>query len=224
AFAGLVGDLLGWRAVFWIIALCGAAAFLNARINLRPAAASAAAVRLDLRSIPAGYLGIFANPRAKFCFAAVFLEGVAVFGLFPFVALLLLAAGEPRAAIAGMVIAGFSIGGVLYSLLVRLLTRRWRPESLMIGGGVVAALAFLLIALDLPCPSSLWHSWCWAWAFIRCTPAFRWRPPSCPRVPAVPPRRCIPRFSSSGTPPAPCSTAWRSRTWVRARPCGSAVC
>ena len=152
AFAGLVGDLLGWRAVFWIIALCGAAAFLNARINLRPAAASAAAVRLDLRSIPAGYLGIFANPRAKFCFAAVFLEGVAVFGLFPFVALLLLAAGEPRAAIAGMVIAGFSIGGVLYSLLVRLLTRRWRPESLMIGGGVVAALAFLLIALDLPWP------------------------------------------------------------------------
>jgi predicted MFS family arabinose efflux permease len=77
---------------------------------------------------------------------------VAVFGLFPFVALLLLAAGEPRAAIAGLVIAGFSIGGVLYSLLVRLLTRRWRPESLMIGGGVVAALAFLVIALDLPWP------------------------------------------------------------------------
>ena len=128
AFAGLLGDLLGWRAVFWIIALCGAAAFLNARINLRQAAASAAAVRLDLRSIPSGYLGIFANPRAKFCFAAVFQEGVAVFGLFPFVALLLLAAGEPRAAIAGMVIAGFSIGGVLYSLLVRLLTRRWRPR------------------------------------------------------------------------------------------------
>jgi len=75
-----------------------------------------------------------------------------VFGLFPFVALLLFAAGEPRASIAGLVIAGFSIGGVVYSLLVRLLTRRWQPQSLMIGGGLIAAAAFVLIAADLSWP------------------------------------------------------------------------
>jgi len=73
-----------------------------------------APARFDFRAIPSGYLGIFANPRAKFCFAAVVLEGVAVFGLFPFVALLLVSAGEPRAVIAGIVIGGFSIGGVVY--------------------------------------------------------------------------------------------------------------
>src|SRR5262245_14118145 len=119
AFAGMVGDLLGWRAVFWIIGACGAAAFINAAINLRGATQRAPA-RLNLGAIPSGYLGIFANPRAKFCFAAVFLEGVAVFGLFPFVALILFTAGEPRAAIAGIVSGGGVLGGGVHSLLVRL--------------------------------------------------------------------------------------------------------
>jgi predicted MFS family arabinose efflux permease len=104
--------------------------------------------RLDLASIPARYLAILANPRAKYCFFAVFLEGVAVFGLFPFVALLLLAAGEPRAAIAGLVIAGFSVGGIAYSLGVTQLTRRWQPRELMVGGSMVAAAAFAAVAFS----------------------------------------------------------------------------
>ena len=151
AFAGVIGDLFGWSAVFLAVGLCGLAAFANAMISLRQVA-QAPSTHLDVRSIPAGYLAIFANPRAKVCFLAVFLEGVAVFGLFPFVALLLLAAGEPRASIAGLVIAGFSIGGVAYSLAVTPLTRRWRPRQLMIGGSAVAAVAFAIVAFDPPWP------------------------------------------------------------------------
>ncbi len=149
AFAGAVADLFGWRAVFLVVGLCGVAALAKAAINLR-GVAQAPTTRTSLRTIPADYRAIFSNPRAKFCFLAVCLEGVAVFGLFPFVALLLLTAGEPRASIAGLVIAGFSIGGVVYSLAVTPLTRRSRPRELMIGGGVVAAFAFSIIALDPP--------------------------------------------------------------------------
>ncbi len=149
ALAGVTADLLGWRAVFFAVAIFAAAALVNALISLRPLL-KAPATRVDLRAVPAGYRAVFANPRAKFCFLAVFLEGVAIFGLFPFVALLLLMAGESRASIAGLVIAGFSIGGVLYSLAVTPLTRRWQPRQLMIGGGVVAFFMFLLIAIDPP--------------------------------------------------------------------------
>lgn len=152
AFAGLVGDLFGWRAVFFAIAACGAATFVNAFVNLRTAATPTPAAPFNLKFVLASYQAILANPRAKFCFLAVYLEGVAVFGLFPFVALLLLAAGETRASIAGVVIAGFSVGGVAYSLAVRLLTRRWRPRDLMIGGGAICALSYALLALDPPWP------------------------------------------------------------------------
>jgi predicted MFS family arabinose efflux permease len=149
AFAGAVADFFGWRAVFAVVAVFGLAALANALVNLR-GVASAPATKTSFRAIPAGYVAIFKNPRAKFCFLAVFMEGVAVFGLFPFVALLLVMAGEPRASIAGLVIAGFSVGGVIYSLGVTPITRRWRPRELMIGGGLVAAFAFAIVALDPP--------------------------------------------------------------------------
>jgi predicted MFS family arabinose efflux permease len=149
ALAGVTADVLGWRAVFFAVAAFAAASLVNALIRLRPLM-KAPTTPVDLRAVPAGYREIFANPRAKYCFLAVFLEGVAIFGLFPFVALLLLMAGETRASIAGLVIAGFSIGGVLYSLAVTPLTRQWQPRQLMIGGGVVAALTYLLIAADPP--------------------------------------------------------------------------
>ena len=147
AFAGVLSDLFGWRAVFLGVGLCAVAALANALVNLRHVP-QAPPARLDLASIPSRYLAILANPRAKFCFLGVFLEGAAIFGLFSFVALLLVAAGESRASIAGLVIAGFSVGGVAYSLAVTQLTRRWQPRELMIGGGSLCAATFVGLAFD----------------------------------------------------------------------------
>jgi predicted MFS family arabinose efflux permease len=154
AFAGGLADLFGWRAVFLGVGLCAIAALVNAVINLRHVP-QAPPARLDLASIPVRYLAIFDNPRAKFCFLAVFLEGVAIFGLFSFVALLLMAAGEPRASIAGLVIAGFSIGGIAYSLAVTPITRRWQPRELMLGGGALCAASFAGLAFDPAWPYQL---------------------------------------------------------------------
>jgi predicted MFS family arabinose efflux permease len=154
AFAGGLADLFGWRAVFLGVGLCAVAALVNAVINLRQVA-QAPPTKLDLAAIPARYLAILANPRAKICFFAVFLEGVAIFGLFSFVALLLVAAGEPRASVAGLVIGGFSVGGIAYSLAVTPITRRWQPRELMLGGGAVCAASFAGIALNPTWPVQL---------------------------------------------------------------------
>jgi predicted MFS family arabinose efflux permease len=147
AFAGGLSDLFGWRAVFLRVGVCSVVALGNAILNLRRVPQPPPA-RLDLASIPSRYLEVLENPRAKYCFLAVFLEGLAVFGLFPFVALILLAAGEPRASIAGIVIAGFSIGGIAYALAVTPITRRWQARELMIGGAAICAAAFAAIALN----------------------------------------------------------------------------
>ena len=150
----MLSDLFGWRAVFFAVGLCAVAALVNALVNLRHVP-QAPPSRLDLASIPSRYLALFANPRAKFCFLAVFLEGAAIFGLFSFVALLLVAAGEPRASIAGLVIAGFSVGGVAYTLAVTPLTRRWQPRELMIGGGSLCAATFIGLAFNPVWPIQL---------------------------------------------------------------------
>lgn len=149
--AGVVNDLLGWRAVFLVIAGGGLAVFLLAAFTLRGAAREHRPT-FNLRNIPAGYIGIFKNPRAKVCYGAVFIEGLAIFGLFPFVALLLLAAGEARASIAGLVLGGFSLGGVIYSAFVSLLLNRFKVETLMLIGGLLSALTMALIAFEFSWP------------------------------------------------------------------------
>src|SRR3954470_8680156 len=151
SLAGVIGDLLGWRGVFFVITGLGILALIVAIVSLR-GAAQAQKARFRLDGFSAGYGKVFANPRAKVCFSAVFVEGIVIFGLFPFVALLLLAAGEPRASIAGAVIAGFSLGGVIYALAVPRLVARWRPDQLMIGGGIIAALALGIVSFDMMWP------------------------------------------------------------------------
>ena len=114
SIAGVIGDLLGWRGVFAILGSFGLivtiAAFFAFRGVLTPPPA-----RFNRAAVMANFRSIFADPRAKVCFTSVFFEAVFIHGLFPYVALLLLAIGEPRASIAGLLIAAFAMGGVFYS-------------------------------------------------------------------------------------------------------------
>lgn len=147
AFAGMIADVAGWRAVFVSVGLCCGLAFANAVVNLR-VAADVPRKAFSLRSIPSSYLAVLANPRAKYCFLAVFLEGIAIFGLFPYIAVMLKAAGEPRAAIAGLVIAGFSVGGLVYSMTVSGFMRHLTQPQMMLTGAAIAAFGNLVVALN----------------------------------------------------------------------------
>jgi len=146
----VLADLGGWRSVFLVVGVCVAVATIAAAIGLRGLAARPQGVSPAV--VIAAYREVLDNPRTKICYGAVFLEGVALFGLFPFIAVFLLAAGEPRASIAGLVISAFAIGGILYTLAVRPLVSRFRRGALMAGGGLVVALGLLLEAGLPPWP------------------------------------------------------------------------
>ena len=142
SIGGIVADLIGWRGVFLATGTVGALAFIVAVLGFRGTAASQAP-RVGFKSVPGDYRTILANPRAKVCFGAVFLEGVFIMGLFPYVALLLMAAGEPRASIAGVVIAGFWIGGVFYAMSVGNLLEMAGQRAVMFGGACCASVALI---------------------------------------------------------------------------------
>jgi predicted MFS family arabinose efflux permease len=149
SLAGVIGDLFGWRGVFAILGLFGAIATVAAFFAFRGVVTPPPAP-FDRASVLANFRGIFADPRAKVCFASVFFEAVFIHGLFPYVALLLLEIGESRASIAGLLLAAFAVGGILYSLSVPVLIARVRERHLMVAGGTLAATGLVLIALHFP--------------------------------------------------------------------------
>ncbi|HWN51448.1 MAG TPA: MFS transporter [Xanthobacteraceae bacterium] len=149
--AGILGDLVGWRFVLAVVGFLCMATFVAAVVGFRGIAARPGA-GIDLGAVVTGYRTIFRNPLAKYCFGAVMLEGTFMMGIFPYVALLLRANGEPRATIAGIVIAGFALGGVIYSASVSRLLPRIGERGLMLIGAAFMGLAMLAVALPAPWP------------------------------------------------------------------------
>ena len=147
--AGVIGDMFGWRAIFVFMGMTGVIALIAALIGFRGIERDTGG-RFDIGEAIANYRAIFRNPLAKFCYGAVFMEGTFMFGLFPYMANLLAAHGEPRASIAGLVLAGFGLGGVIYSLSVSVLLKWLGERRLMIGGGIIMGIALMIVALRMP--------------------------------------------------------------------------
>jgi predicted MFS family arabinose efflux permease len=151
SLAGIVGDLAGWRAVFVVTGALGVIVLIASAIGLRKLPKESPP-GFNLATIGPNYRAIFTNPHAKICFGAVFIESLVVFGIFPHMAGILLDAGETRASIAGVVLAGFGIGAVIYTLQIRFLLQLFGERGLMIGGGLIMAAFLLILSLRLPWP------------------------------------------------------------------------
>jgi predicted MFS family arabinose efflux permease len=152
--SGIIGDLIGWRGVFLVLSAVGALVLVAALLGFRGVTA-VQTPRVELKSVPANYRAIFSNPSAKVCYGAVFLEGMFIFGVFPYVALLLLGGGEARASIAGIVISGFWVGGVIYTVAVGNLLEMFGQRRVMMAGGCAAALALIGLAFGAGWPLAL---------------------------------------------------------------------
>lgn len=149
SISGVIGDLFGWRGIFVVLGLFGLVVAVAAFFAFRNVSVPKPAA-FRLAAIPEGFRSVFADPRAKVCFSSVFIEAVFIHGLFPYVAILLIAAGETRASMAGLVIAAFGLGGVVYSVSVPILVANIKERSLMIIGGTLAAASLALIAFNFP--------------------------------------------------------------------------
>ncbi len=143
--SGLIGDFVGWRGVLFLIGGLVIAAAIAVTAGLRGPDLKPAP-RTNLTTLKAGYGTIFSNPNVV-CYLAVFIEGCCVFGVFPFVASFLLETGQPSLSIAGIVIAGFAIGGLFYTSTVSRLLDLLGVNGMMITGAALVALQLAATAL-----------------------------------------------------------------------------
>ncbi|WP_262031384.1 MFS transporter [Microvirga sp. Mcv34] len=142
SLAGLLAEAIGWRGVFGLSTLMMALALAVTVIGFRGALPGG---RFDPGTAIQRYRGILSNPRALFLFGSVFVEAIALFGVFPYIAPLLEERGGGGAAQAGFAIGGFALGGLVYSALVSWMLRRLGIGRILLGGGFFAGAALLVL-------------------------------------------------------------------------------
>jgi predicted MFS family arabinose efflux permease len=143
ALAALLEPLIGWRGVLLLCALASLAALpaLRARDREPPGR------KLALGEALARYRAILGLPAARMLYAAVFIEGALVFGIFPFIAPLFAARGLGGALEAGLALTGFAGGGFAFGALAPAMLRRLDQARMVLLGGALAALGLVGLAL-----------------------------------------------------------------------------
>ncbi|HLG83986.1 MAG TPA: MFS transporter [Bradyrhizobium sp.] len=165
--SGLIGDFLGWRGVLAtlgvlvvIAAIAVAAGFRGAELQHPP--------RSNFAALKAGYRTIFSNPNARFCYSAVFVEGCCVLGLFPYIASFLFDLGETSLSLAGIVIAGFAVGGLFYTLSVSRLLPALGMKGMMIAGATLVALQLVAVGFGPGWKVQFFVLLLMGWGFYTC--------------------------------------------------------
>ena len=148
AAGGIIGDWLGWRSVFFVLAavfaLAAVALFRELAINplTRPLP------RADARSrgFVADYSAVLSNPWARIVLLAVFLEAALMFGAFAYVGADLHARFGLSFTLVGALVGTFGIGGLIYAVTVKSLVRHLGQRGLAANGGIALGVAFLTLA------------------------------------------------------------------------------
>jgi predicted MFS family arabinose efflux permease len=153
--AGALSEFLSWRATFALLALVFAAV---GALLLPSARHSVAAAGRSHVSPLMQYARLARDPWVRVVVLTVAAEGFLFYGAFAYLgAYLQHEFGLSYFAI-GLLIAGFSVGGVVFSLSVKWMLSRLRERGLALGGG----------ALLLACYLGLAATPAWAWAVPLC--------------------------------------------------------
>ena len=147
ALGGALGDWLGWRSVFWVLAaiyvMAGAALF--AVMHARPDIARR--TERTQGSMIGQMLGVLRRPWALTVIIVVALEGGVFWGAFTFVGADLHQRFGLGFAAIGLAVAAFGVGGFLYVMVAHHLVRILGERGLCTWGGVGLGVAFAGMAL-----------------------------------------------------------------------------
>jgi predicted MFS family arabinose efflux permease len=140
---GTLSDLFGWRTAFGALG----AAFLVVGVLLgREAARDGDHGGARFTPPWQRYGEMLRSARARAVLATVGIEGMLFFGAFGFAGAYLKQRFGLSDSLTGLIIAGFGIGGVAYSVLVPRLVKRLGETGLVGGGGIVLVACFAGLA------------------------------------------------------------------------------
>jgi YNFM family putative membrane transporter len=148
AAGGVLGDLFGWRRVFFFLAALFALATVALVIEFlrNPITRAGHVTATRSRGFIVDNLTVLRSPWARAVIAMGFIESLFMFGGFAYVGADLHLRFGVNFAVVGLFVGAFAVGGLIYSLSVRWLVERLGQIGLVTGGGIMLALAYATIA------------------------------------------------------------------------------
>jgi predicted MFS family arabinose efflux permease len=148
AAGGIIGDWLGWRAMFFVLAsfFVIAALALFRELAVNPTTRPPPQAEASPRGLFASYGLVLRDRWARTVCLAVAIETGLVFGAFAYVGADLHLRFGLGFTLVGLVVGTFGIGGLLYAATVKQLVARLGQVGLALYGSLVLAFAYLLLA------------------------------------------------------------------------------
>lgn len=152
AAGGVLGDLFGWRNVFFLLAAMLAVATVGLYVELwRNPLTREKSHDSRRQGFIASYATVLRSPWARAVIVMGFIEFGMMFGAFTFVGADLHLRFGVSFTLVGLSVGFFAVGGLMYSFFVRSLVSRLGQAGLATGGGALAAVAFAALAV-MPTP------------------------------------------------------------------------
>jgi len=150
AAGGVLGDLIGWRYVFFVLAgLFGIAAVgLMMELVIDPRTRASGSSAQASRGVIADYVIVLSNPFARLILIIGVIEAALAWGAFAYIGADLHARFALSFTLIGLTVAFFGVGGLIYAALVKHFVYRLGQTGLTLGGGLVIAAAFLALAVE----------------------------------------------------------------------------
>jgi len=144
--SGILGEYFGWRASFLMFGAFAATIGLLLAARLGSAMWRAAPTPTGSSGL-AMYRRLFAQPTARLLMVAAFLDGLLLFGgAFPFIASFLIEDFALSPSQAGLIVASFALGALLYTRVARRLVVRAGEGGLLLWGGIGLGVCLLAVA------------------------------------------------------------------------------
>ena len=145
--SGVIATYFGWRAVFGVvtvIAVCSCAIvfrYLDSKSDVTR--------KFTLTGAIEGYRAVLSNRSSYVVLGAVLCEGTFFFCVFPFVGAMLIERGAGGPIAAGVALAGFAVGGVIYGAVVRHMIRVLGQWNMLRVGGLMAGFSYFVVAVPM---------------------------------------------------------------------------
>jgi len=139
---GALSGLIGWRASFVAIA----ASYAAVGLVLAPGGLRTPPPGVPIGKVFARYAGLLTRPQVRLVMTVEFVEALFFFGAFAYLGAYFKLRFALSDVLVGALLAGFGVGGLLFSATVGAITRRLTQPQLVARGGIVMLVCLAAVA------------------------------------------------------------------------------